>query len=209
MDTRTGGARAPRRFWLTTALCAWGAVVFGYWGALAAHSRAPGTKRIPPHLSAVSATFQTREHRYLLVMAVHPKCPCTRASSDELARLVSTFQDRLDCVVLVFRPENESDDWTETGFVAALRREPNTRVLVDVEGRQALELGMSTSGSVALYSPQGLPQYWGGITSARGHAGDNLGSDAIADLLRGRQPTSSSQPVYGCHIQTERDVSGS
>jgi hypothetical protein len=141
-------------------------------------------------------------------MAVHPKCPCTRASATELARLIARFHGQLQCVVLVYQPAGESDAWCDTRLVRDLKQQPDTQLISDIDGQQALSLGMSTSGAVVLYSPSGEPCYWGGITAARGHEGDNLGSDAIAAILEGQSPTSISQPVFGCHIQPEVDIGG-
>jgi len=40
----------------------------------------------------------------------------------------------------------------------------------------------------------------GGITSGRGHAGDNAGADAIALLLAAQDPGVRQTPVYGCSL---------
>jgi hypothetical protein len=201
METLARDTPAPSRIWLAVALIAWLTVILGYWTALAAHSLTPGTLQAPPSLESADFTISNAGLRHCLVMAVHPKCPCTRASAEQLSRLIARFREQLHCVVLVYKPANESDDWTDTNLIKSLSEQPGTRLLVDVNGQKALKLGMSTSGAVILYSPQGRARYWGGITAARGHAGDNLGADAIASVLNGSPPEDVSQPVYGCHIQ--------
>jgi hypothetical protein len=40
----------------------------------------------------------------------------------------------------------------------------------------------------------------GGITAARGHAGDNAGRSAIETLLAGGRPGYDRTPVFGCPI---------
>jgi hypothetical protein len=202
METLAKGARAPGRIWLVGALCAWSAAILGYWGVLAAHSLTPGREQPPPPLRPTHAWIQSAAGRHLLIMAVHPQCPCTRASAENLARLIAKFHDRLECIVLVYRPRAAGDEWSDTDLVASLRQQPNTRIVIDVDGLEALALGMSTSGAVALYSPDGRLRFWGGLTTERGHAGDSLGTDAITEILNGRQPDHISQSVYGCQLRS-------
>ncbi len=139
-------------------------------------------------------------------MALHPKCPCSRSSVGELEKLLSRFRDQLNCAVLIYQPDEAPDDWLHTDLVESVRRLPRTTMFTDQGGRLADQLGMNTSGSTVVYSPEREPKYWGGITAGRGHFGDNPGSDAIAALLRGKQVLVSPQPVFGCQIQTDRCV---
>jgi hypothetical protein len=206
IDILALGAWVPTCARLGIALCAWGAAVLICLGWLSAYSNTPGTEHAPPPLSTVSMPFETTGSRYMLVMAIHPKCPCSRASVGELARLASRFHDQLSCVVLAYQPLEQSSDWIETDLVATARALPSTRVLIDVDGRDAAELGMSTSGAVVLYSPNGEPRFWGGITIGRGHCGDNLGSDAIISVLTDGRLLDVSQPVFGCRIQSNPGI---
>ena len=160
----------------------------------------------PPPLRTISMPVETTGSRCLLVMAIHPKCPCSRASVGELARLASRFRDQLRCVVLAYQPHEQSANWIETDLVATVRGLPSTKVLIDVDGRDAAALGMSTSGAVVLCSPQGEPLFWGGTAIGRGHCGDNLGSDAITSVLTDGQLAQASQPVYGCRIQSDPGI---
>jgi hypothetical protein len=41
----------------------------------------------------------------------------------------------------------------------------------------------------------------GGITASRGHSGDNLGRDAVIDLVTSGVASASSTPVFGCSLQ--------
>ena len=77
---------------------------------------------------------------------------------------------------------------------------PNVYVLADVDGRQAKESGLLTSGCVALYDRQGELHFYGGITSARGHEGDCLGTQALRAIVSGNQPPTTRTPVFGCTI---------
>jgi hypothetical protein len=53
---------------------------------------------------------------------------------------------------------------------------------------------------VILYDAAGRLRFSGGITAARGHAGDNLGRSAIVELLEGDSPTATATPVFGCSL---------
>jgi hypothetical protein len=182
------------------AMATWAVLVVAALGGLAAYSFAPGPQSAPPPRGQFQPSDASNDDRFELVMAVHPKCPCTRASVGELARLVARFPDQLRCTVLAYRPANADADWDETVLIQSARQQPHTTVVFDDEGKHVRELGMSTSGSVILYSPAGKPEYWGGITMARGHAGDSIGSDAIHAILTGRTPDRRTAPVFGCAI---------
>jgi hypothetical protein len=119
----------------------------------------------------------------------------------ELARLLPQFGEHLQCTVLAYRPADEHDSWIDTDLVRSAREQPHTNVVLDVDGNYARQLGMSTSGSVVLYSPEGAAEYWGGITTSRGHCGDNIGSDAIRAILSGEQPARRTAKVFGCQIR--------
>ena len=59
------------------------------------------------------------------------------------------------------------------------------RVVNDVEGVEARRFGAQTSGTTSLYSPDGRLLFSGGITSSRGHEGDNAGEDALTQAISG------------------------
>ena len=61
-----------------------------------------------------------------------------------------------------------------------------------------------TSGQVLLYQPSGRLAFSGGITPARGHSGDNPGSDAVLSLVRREARQADGVPVtcrvFGCPL---------
>jgi hypothetical protein len=71
---------------------------------------------------------------------------------------------------------------------------------MDIGGRVARRFGAATSGQGLLYDRAGRLRFQGGLTSARGHAGDNAGSAAIVALAQGRVPDTVETPVYGCPL---------
>jgi hypothetical protein len=208
METSESGSRPRNHVWFGVALTAWLVAVLGYWARLALYSNTAGPLGRPPELRQIGEPFGAYGETHLLVMALHPKCPCSRASIGELERLVARLHQQLTCVVLVYQPKAAPDDWLQTDLVDGVRRIPGVRWVVDSEGSLARRLNMETSGSTVLYSPAGDLEYWGGITASRGHAGDNLGSDAITAAVRGEEPPVASQPAFGCWLFPDRDPDG-
>ncbi len=172
----------------------WCVLVLLAFVALAFYSQASGEVAPPPRLE--NATGKS----WRLVMAIHPKCPCTRASLSELDRLLTKCPTPPYCEVLIYRPTEETDAWADTLNVQQVKRLPVVYT-VDLAGEKASKMGIHTSGGVVLYSPQGEPRFYGGITPSRNHVGDNAGLMAIRTLLRGEDPGIETSPVYGCPIR--------
>ncbi|HKS16351.1 MAG TPA: hypothetical protein VJU16_03510, partial [Planctomycetota bacterium] len=63
---------------------------------------------------------------------------------------------------------------------------------------EARRFGIETSGHVLLFSPGGARLFSGGITSARGHSGDNAGLDLALERLRNPSLPTASTSVFGC-----------
>lgn len=138
---------------------------------------------------------------HTLVMAVHPRCPCTRASLSELQRLEADLKGQLIIHLLVYTPTQGSDPaWARDAFDTLRRFGFSDRAEIDYNGSKANQLGCLTSGSVVLFSPDGEPKFWGGITSSRGHEGPNRGVDAVRSIVAEGLQGSSSTPVFGCPI---------
>jgi len=140
-----------------------------------------------------------------LVMLVHPHCPCTRASIGELSRLMTQAQGRVKAYVLFVKPPNFSDEWVQTDLLASAAAIPGVRVVRDDEGVEAARFHAATSGQTMLYDAEGKLLFSGGITSARGHAGDNAGRAAIVSLLTTDDVAQKETAVFGCPLfaQTE------
>ncbi len=82
----------------------------------------------------------------------------------------------------------------------AAERIPEVKVVADVEGQIAKRFGAETSGTAALYNESGRLIFFGGITGARGHEGDNAGEHALQRLLQGQSSSYARPNVYGCSI---------
>ncbi|QDT73603.1 hypothetical protein I41_27920 [Lacipirellula limnantheis] len=180
---------------LVTMLTAvWLVTIVGGFAVLANHSLSPGRQHRPPRHWPAASVIACSATSASLVMFIHPDCPCALASLGELDRLIARHADRLHVSLLVYeRLSNQP------------RRQPPPAVngvsmILDVGGREALRFGAATSGQVALYDAAGLLQFNGGITVARGHAGDSDGTAAIDAILRGEEPAVRQTPVFGCSI---------
>ncbi|MDB6025231.1 MAG: hypothetical protein JWM68_1454 [Verrucomicrobiales bacterium] len=148
------------------------------------------------------APISRASDRATLMLFAHPKCPCTRATVEELNRLLARCSHPVATRVFFLKPANAPKDWTETGLWRSAAAIPGVEVKEDPEGKFASQFGASTSGSVLLYDAKGRLLFKGGITSSRGHAGDNVGSDTIVSLLDGNDNGLKQTPVFGCSLIT-------
>lgn len=136
-----------------------------------------------------------------LVMTVHPRCACTAATIGELARVVARAPAPMRVYVLAIIPDPVlSNDWQHTPLLTRAREIPGVRVVNDAGGVEARRFGAQTSGYTSLYSPDGRLLFSGGITSARGHQGDNAGEDALIQAVTGLQRATNQSPVFGCAL---------
>jgi hypothetical protein len=201
-----GGSRNFRRTvtWMLVAIWS-AAVVCGMW-LLATYANTAGKTASPPAVlgDVPGATFA----RHQLVMFLHPRCPCSVASVNELARIMSRCASRLDAKVYFVRSESQPAEWERGRLWNLATAIPGTTVEVDVGGKVATRFRSSTSGEVFVYDRHGKLRFHGGITAARGHAGDNLGEFAVMDVALGVNTNVECSPVFGCPFRAETADSG-
>lgn len=135
-----------------------------------------------------------------LVFLAHPRCPCTRAGIGELSRLMARCHGLVTAHVLFYRPRGAPESWGRTATWDAAAAIPGVVVAGDEGGDEAARFGGETSGHALLYGRDGALLFSGGITSARGHEGDNPGRDAVVSHLTGGGAGLSEFPVFGCPI---------
>ena len=107
---------------------------------------------------------------------------------------------------LFLKPEGTNSEWLETGLWKDANALRGLRVMPDEGGKEARLFGVSTSGQCLLYDKDGKLQYDGGITSARGHSGDNVGRRSLTALLNGEAVSSAEMAtvrVFGCSLWNE------
>jgi hypothetical protein len=142
-----------------------------------------------------------------LVMFAHPHCPCTRASMAELERIVAqcngkqaTAESHVTPWIVFYKPSSKEAGWEQTDLWRTAEGIPGSHVLCDENGAEAKRFDAKTSGQTFLFNAKGERLFEGGITSARGHEGDNPGHDAIVDFAHEGNPVCRGTPVFGCPI---------
>ena len=178
-------------------LCAFWAVgiVYGLYEA-AVYSSTSGDTIAGPTRWPANSELRRAGDRPTLLLTLHPECPCSRATLEELGRLLAQIASPLHVEILLYLPENRSD-WNRTPLVDHARSFPGVVIRQDANGLESQRFGMSVSGHTSLFDQDGQLLFSGGITRARGHAGDSPGRSAIVALLSGREPGTSRTPVFG------------
>lgn len=138
-----------------------------------------------------------------LLFFAHPKCPCTRASLHELNRLITDVNGKLKVYVVFMKPRNADENWTQTDLRSIAETIPDAQILIDESERETRIFNAQTSGLILLYDAQGNLRYDGGITSSRGHEGDNAGRQAIFRILTQDDNETAEMPVFGCPLRRE------
>jgi len=178
----------------------WLALVCTGFAWLVRYEYSPGRASTAPVSWPEKSRIARATRQPTLLMFAHPRCPCTRASMAELARLTAQCADRARVVVLFFRPSGTGQDWSATELWRSASSLPGVTVEWDQDGVEARRFHSETSGQVLLYDVRGSLVFEGGITSSRGHEGDNAGRSALVAILNGDALHLPRTPVFGCSI---------
>jgi hypothetical protein len=189
-----------RGVWIAL-VAVWIAAVAAGLGAVWRYEARPGTSGGTPETWPAVAGVALDGTRATLVLLAHPHCPCTRATMTELEAIMQRANGHLSAYVLFLEPADAGEEWRRSELWERAARIPSVVRMWDVEGRIAAAFGAKTSGETALYSTDGRLLFRGGITSARGHVGDNAGESAIVALALGRPAPVDDGPVYGCPLE--------
>lgn len=171
-----------------------------------AYELAPGQAALSGSAWPSNSVVQLDGQRANLLVFAHPQCPCTRATITELEQIILHSHDRIKVTVFFCTPADEAADWAHTGSWDAASRLPDVAVHVDKDGQMARLFGAQTSGQVLLYDARGQQLFCGGITSARGHVGENLGRDSVIALALGEFVLTTRTPVYGCSLLSPSEL---
>jgi hypothetical protein len=114
-------------------------------------------------------------------------------------------QGRVTAYVLFVRPPGFSEGWEQTDLWASAAAIPGVTALRDDGGVEAGRFHAATSGQTALYDAAGNLLFSGGITGARGHAGDNAGRAAVVSLLTTGEAERRDAPVFGCPLSAQTE----
>jgi len=165
---------------------------------------APVSTGWPRHSSLLFSNL-----KYNLLVFVHPECPCSEATIAELASLQPQLASSTKISVVFVRPAGYSSEIEKSSLWQLASTLKNTTLKIDENGEEALNFATKTSGQVLLYSATGQLQFRGGITAARGHRGENLGSLSIISLVSGHKAVAESTRVLGCSlVNPERKIAG-
>jgi hypothetical protein len=193
--------KLPLKLVLSVGFFLWLGLIALSYSRLLRYSFAGTTSKPPPTVPALVSTAINGD-RFQMFLALHPRCPCSRATLAELEKILSRVPTAGEVTVLMYKPAGETDRWVE-GPLLDQCRVLKCRVKLDPDGQLATALGSLTSGGMVIYDSSGKLRYHGGITSARGHEGDNAGKQAVLDVLQNRSPSVSALPVFGCPLQQE------
>jgi hypothetical protein len=183
------------------ALClVWGLGIISALYQVTVYSYTSEDVRLQPRLWPEDTKLALASDRPTMLFTLHPRCVCSRASLAELAGLLAKVPSRVRVQILIYQPSAASNSWAESDLALQARSIPGVAVLADADGGESRRFGMSVSGHTAIYAPDGRLLFSGGITRARGHAGDNAGRSAIISLLSNRPAATARTPVFGCSI---------
>lgn len=187
--------------WIAAGLCVLLLMVVGAMGFLSTYKNTAGNSNDAPVRWPSDSRIEPEPGLPVLVMFAHPMCSCTRASLSELRVLVSEFRGRFTPYVLSALPQGVGEEWMSSDLWKSATSIEGVRVMRDVEEYEAHLFGARTSGHVVLYDAEGRLLFSGGITSARGHVGDNYGIQQVSSLLRKHTVSAAEGPVFGCPLE--------
>lgn len=198
LQMHSAGKAFPRK--LSILLLLWTASVFGWFFFLESYSNTPGAGGLALEHWPVDSSISRSGDRPTLLMFFHPRCPCSTASMGELERLVAISQGLADIRAVFVRPEGTPCGWEQSDLWNLAKRIPDVQLSTDALGVEAKRFGALTSGEVRLYDTKGRLLFCGGITGARGHAGDNAGSAAVFSWLHWGTAGRARTFTFGCPL---------
>jgi hypothetical protein len=132
-------------------------------------------------------------------MVLHPECSCSSASLEELARVLAS-SPRRPAVVVAFVTAGPAGVSPSNPLWAAAALLPDEISVVDPDGQEAAGFGARVSGQTYFYNAARRLVFEGGLTAARGHAGDNDGEASLAEALSTGVAPLIRVPVFGCAL---------
>ena len=201
---KTARGSAARAVWLWAGAALWLAgAVAGLW-VLWSYENTPGDAAKSGQTWPAETQLARSLDRPTLVLLAHPQCTCTRASLAELAEVLGRSRNAPRTYVLFMKPTQFFEGWEKTDLWRTASALPNVTVVRDDDGLEAERFGAVTSGQTLLYDAGGELIFSGGITGARGHAGDNAGRAALIAILDRKEPSRRVTSVFGCSLFSRR-----
>jgi hypothetical protein len=194
----------PHRLWLA-ATAFWILILAGGWYALLRKDFTPGSEGRVPERWPVESSLPLDGGRQALLLFAHRSCPCTRTTLGELEQILAQGAGRFHARVVFLAPPSAREDRVGRNIERLARSLPGVEMVLDPEGALAKQFHVRTSGHVVLYGRDGRLLFSGGITDARGHAGESAGRRAVLAALRGEASERRNTPVYGCSLFGEAE----
>lgn len=176
----------------------WLAAVFFGTVLLWRHDLGGGELAAAPAAWPADSTLAPAHTRPTLLLWLHPLCPCGRASLGELAHLLDGREARVNAFVVLVTPEDAG--WADGELAEEAQAIPGVVLVRDPGAHEALRFGALTSGQVLAYDSGGALVFRGGITPARGHAGESLGRSTLETWLDTEVAPVPALPVFGCRM---------
>ena len=200
-ETLTGPRPGRRQLWLWAVIAVWLATALTGLRVVWAYDNTPGVLAHAPRRWPAAATALTAAAGGpTLVVFAHPQCPCTRASLGELAEVVARARRPVKTYVVFLKPPADGEDWVKSALWEQAARLRGAIAVQDSAGAEARVFGVETSGQALLYDGAGTLRFNGGITGARGHAGDNAGRAALVALIGESPVNANAAGVFGCPL---------
>ena len=162
----------------------------------------PGVVASWPSASKIKRTHDS-EH---LLLFIHPKCVCSHATIDQLKQVLPLSPNDCQFSVAVYCPDGKSQSWLETRLADTIADLKPDEIRLAVDGYEAQQFGVTTSGHLLHFDNNGSLKFSGGITSSRGHRGDCIALKSLKKTLS-RKSVHHSQlvtfPVFGCTIRSQ------
>ena len=197
----------PHSRWILAPLTgAWLAAVAAGMGILIRYSAISGDVGMPPPSWPSETSIARTARRPILILMAHPRCPCTRATMEELARLMRRMSGRIEARVVFYAPAGVAEDWWKSDIWTSAAAIPGVTAILDTDAVEARRFHVETSGHALLYDASGRLLFSGGITMARGHAGDNAGEDWVEAVMRGDPSIAKTTSVFGCRLRSARTI---
>jgi hypothetical protein len=122
----------------------------------------------------------------------------------ELEKIMARLHGKVTAYVLFLKPEGSGAEWDDTGLCRTAAAIPGVKVISDIDGVEARRFGAETSGHTLLFAPDGHLLFSGGITELRGHAGNNVGEEAVVSLVNNHIAGRDRTSVFGCSLFNEK-----
>ena len=191
----------------TVLIALWVIAVVAGMHVMLTYADTPATAGTPPVAWPAQSRIPRKAGLPTVVVLAHPRCSCTRATISELAELMARVHDRATAVVVLVRPSGMPERWEQTDLWRSAAEIPGVTVMADPEEVEADRFHAQASGQTMLYSAGGKLLFTGGITAARGHAGDNAGRSSIISLVTDGSAEQTKTLVFGCALKNPAALS--